>query len=217
MMLRSMLLGALFVLGCHWLSAPDVLSAAPPDSPTEVELQRDLVGYWKLQGDFRYAGVKKWIDCGRVGPHKTTGVMGLIVHQGHLYAGTSTYDWPRVFSGEYQPARVYRYEWGTTWTDCGQPSEMLRINCMATYGVKLYVGGDRGLPPPGEKQWTGRPYRVHVWEGETKWSVAGSLPAEPPKNCSPHAMAVHDGKLYVGYQTKDHWQTGFGSPQIWGA
>ena len=148
---------------------------------------------------FRYAGGKKWIDCGRVGSRKTTGVMGLIVHQGHLYAGTSTYDWTRVFSGEYEPARVYRYEGGTSWTDCGQPSEMLRINCMATYGGKLYVGGDRGLPPPGEKQWTGRPYRVYVWEGGTKWSVAGSLPAEPPKNCYPHAMAVHDGKLYVGY------------------
>lgn len=148
---------------------------------------------------FRYAGAKKWIDCGRVGPHKTTGVMGLIVHQGNLYAGTSTYDWTRVFSGEYAPARVYRYEGGTTWTDCGQPSEMLRINCMATYGGKLYVGGDRGLPPPGEKQWTGRPYRVYAWEGGTNWSVAGSLPAEPPKNCYPHAMAVHDGKLYVGY------------------
>lgn len=342
-MQRSTLLGALVVLGCHWLIAYDVLSAAPP----EVELQRDLVGYWKLQGDcrdssgrnnhgtnhgvdlktgrfdgrsayvevpsheslqlgqgdfsisawvhtdqivddtlgdvfswydprarrgvtlnlkassggyqssgddrhvyfgidnaklgtwqdcgrpsptsnyvsnsltvfnghlyaanidakdeadwchvFRYAGGKNWIDCGRVGSRKTTGVMGLIVHQGHLYAGTSTYDWTRVFSGEYEPARVYRYEGGTTWTDCGQPSEMLRINCMATYGGKLYVGGDRGLPPPGEKQWTGRPYRVYVWEGETKWSVAGSLPADPPKNCYPHAMSVHDGKLYVGY------------------
>lgn len=148
---------------------------------------------------FRYAGGAKWIDCGRVGTRKTTGVMGLIVHQGHLYAGTSTYDWTRVFSGDYEPARVYRYDGGTTWTDCGQPSEMLRINCMATYGGKLYVGGDRGVPPPGEKQWTGRPYRVYVWDGDTRWSVAGELPAERPKNCYPHAMAVHDGKLFAGY------------------
>ena len=344
---RWILIRALFVISCSWLIAYEVLSAAPPGTPTEFDLQRDLVGYWKLQGDcrdssgrnnhgvnhgvdlktgrfdgrsayvevpsrdslqlgpgdfsisawvhtdpivddtlgdvfswydsqarrgvtlnlkassggyqssgddrhvyfgidnaklgswqdcgrpsptsnyvsnsltvfnghlyaaiidarneadwchvFRYDGGKKWIDCGRVGSRKTTGVMGLIVHQGHLYAGTSTYDWTRVFSGEYEPARVYRYEGGTTWTDCGQPSEMLRINCMATYGGKPYVGGDRGLPPPGEKQWTGRPYRVYVWEGGTKWSVAGSLPAEPPQNCYPHAMAVHDGKLYVGY------------------
>lgn len=148
---------------------------------------------------YRYAGGKQWVDCGRVGQRKTTGVMGLIVHQGHLYAGTSTYDWTRVFSGDYEPARVYRYAGGTTWTDCGQPSEMLRINCMATYGGKLYVGGDRGIPPPGEKQWTGRPYRVYVWDGVKGWAVAGSLPAEQPKNCYPHAMAVHDGKLYVGY------------------
>lgn len=148
---------------------------------------------------FRYAGGKEWVDCGRVGTRKTTGVMGLIVHQGHLYAATSTYDWTRVFSGSYEPARVYRYEGGTRWADCGQPSDMLRINCMATFGGKLYVGGDRGLPPPGERQWTGRPYRVYVWEGGTEWSVAGEFPAEPPRNGYPHAMAVHDGRLYVGY------------------
>jgi hypothetical protein len=148
---------------------------------------------------YRYDGGKHWIDCGRVGDRRTTGVMGLIVHQGRLYAGTSTYDWVRVFSGKYDPARVYRYEGGTTWTDCGQPGEMLRINCMATYGGKLYVGGDRGMPPPGEKQWAGRPYHVYVHDGGTKWSVAGTFPAEPPKNCYPHAMAVHDGRLFVGY------------------
>lgn len=148
---------------------------------------------------YRYAGGKEWVDCGRVGKGKTTGVMALIVHQGRLYAGTSTYDWTRVFSGKYDPSRVYRYEGGTNWTDCGQPGEMLRINCMATFGGKLYVGGDRGLPPPGEKQWTGRPYKIYVYEGGTKWSVAGSFPPEPPRSLYPHAMAVHDGKLYAGY------------------
>lgn len=148
---------------------------------------------------YRYAGGKQWVDCGRVGQRKTTGVMALIVHQGHLYAGTSTYDWTRVFSGRYEPSRVYRYEGGTKWTDCGQPGQMLRINCMATFGGKLYVGGDRGLPPPGEKQWTGRPYQVFVHDGGTTWSVAGSFPPEPPRSLYPHAMAVHDGKLFVGY------------------
>lgn len=147
---------------------------------------------------YRYAGGKQWVDCGQVGPRKTTGVMGLIVHQGKLYAGTSTYDWTRVFNGTYEPARVYRYDGGTQWTDLGQPGEMLRINCMATFGGKLYVGGDRGLPPPGEKQWTGRPYQVFVHDNGT-WKVAGRFPAEPPGNCYPHAMAVHDGKLFVGY------------------
>ncbi|HND54060.1 MAG TPA: hypothetical protein PLV92_16735 [Pirellulaceae bacterium] len=148
---------------------------------------------------YRYAGGQRWIDCGRVGSTKSTGVMGLIVHRGRLYAATSTYDWTRVFSGEYEPARVYRYEGGTTWTDCGQPGEMLRINCMASYGGRLYVGGDRGIPPPGERQWTGRPYKIYVYDGESKWSVAGSFPPEPPRSLYPHAMAVHDGKLFAGY------------------
>lgn len=148
---------------------------------------------------YRYAGGKEWIDCGRVGKGKTTGVMALIVHQGKLYAGTSTYDWTRVFSGDYETCHVYRYEGGKEWVDCGQVGNMLRINCMASYGGKLYVGGDRGMPPPGEKQWTGRPYQIFVHEGGTKWGVAGTFPPEPPHSLYPHAMAVHDGKLYAGY------------------
>jgi hypothetical protein len=148
---------------------------------------------------YRYAGGRKWIDCGRVGTGKTTGVMALIVHRGHLYAGTCTYDWTRVFSGNYDPCHVYRYAGGTTWEDCGQIGQTLRIICMASYGGRLYVGGDRGLPPPGEDQWSGRPYRIYRHEGGTTWSVAGELPAERPRNCNPHAMAVHDGMLYVGF------------------
>ncbi len=148
---------------------------------------------------YRYAGGKEWIDCGRVGNGRTTGVMALIVHQGKLYAGTSTYDWTRVFSGKYDNCHVYRYDGGKNWVDCGQPGNMLRINCMATFGGKLYAGGDRGLPPTGEKQWTGRPYQIFVYEGGTRWSVAGTFPPEPPHSLYPHAMAVHDGRLYAGY------------------
>jgi hypothetical protein len=160
---------------------------------------------------FRYGGGKKWIDCGRVGQGMTTGVMSLIVHQGSLYAATTTYDWTRVFSGKYDPVRVYRYEGGTRWIDCGQPGECLRINCMASYKGRLYAGGDRGMLQPGERQWKGRPYKVYVYDGGTKWKVAGEFPAEEPKNCYPHAMAVHDGKLYVGYPNVysydgEHWQ-----------
>jgi hypothetical protein len=148
---------------------------------------------------FRYGGDKKWTDCGRIGNGKTTGVMSLIVHQGALYAATTTYDWTRVFSGKYDPVRVYRYDGGTRWADCGQPGPNLRINCMASYRGKLYAGGDRGMLQPGERQWKGRPYRVYEYQGGTKWKVSAEFPAERPKNCYPHAMAVHDGKLYVGY------------------
>ena len=148
---------------------------------------------------YRYEGAEKWIDCGRVGSGNTTGVMSLIVHQGSLYAATTTYDWTRVFSGDYDNARVYRYQGGTKWEDCGQPGSMLRINCMASYGGKLYAGGDRGMLQPGESQWKGRPYHVYEYEGGTKWKASATFPAEKPHHCYPHAMAVHDGKLYVGY------------------
>ncbi len=148
---------------------------------------------------YRYEEGNKWTDCGRVGTGKTTGVMSMIVHQGELYAATTTYDWTRVFSGKYDPVRVYRYAGGTQWRDCGQPGKCLRINCIASYRGKLYAGGDRGQLLPGERQWAGRPYRVYVYDGDHEWKVSGTFPAEEPRNCYPHAMAVHDGRLYVGY------------------
>jgi len=150
---------------------------------------------------FRYEGGQKWADCGRVGNGQTTGVMSMIVHQGDLYAATTTYDWTRIHSGDYDLCRVYRYEGGTRWKDCGQPGTCLRINCIASYQGKLYVGGDRGYLLPGEKTWSGRPYKVYVYEGGTKWEVSGEFTSDRKKSLYAHAMAVHDGKLYAGYPT----------------
>ena len=150
---------------------------------------------------FRYEGGEKWFDCGRVGTGKTTGVMSMIVHQGDLYAATTTYDWSRVQTGDYDLCRVYRYEGGTQWRDCGQPGPMLRINCVASYRGKLYAGGDRGPLFPGDRQFAGRPYKVYVYQGGTDWEVSGVFPTETSENLYPHAMAVHDGRLFVGYPT----------------
>ena len=90
---------------------------------------------------FRYEGGGKWADCGRVGNLKTTGAFAMTVHKGKLYVATGTYDWTRVLTGEYDPGRVYCYEGGTTWRDCGQPSTNRRLTCMASFRGKLYVGG----------------------------------------------------------------------------
>lgn len=150
---------------------------------------------------FRYEGGEQWADCGRVGNGKTTGVMAMIVHQGDLYAATTTYDWTRVETGDYDLCRVYRYEGDKQWKDCGQPGTCLRINCIASYRGKLYVGGDRGYLLPDEKTWSGRPYKVHVYEGGTQWRVSGEFTSERRKSLYAHAMAVHDGKLYAGYPT----------------
>lgn len=134
----------------------------------------------------------RWEDCGR--PSPTSNYVGncLTVFRGDLYA--STFDG----AAEADWCHVYRHAGGTRWEDCGSLGEMRRIMCMATYGGRLYVGGDRGPPPPGESQWTGRPYRIYRHEGGTNWSVAFEFPLERSKNCFPHAMAVHDGRLFAG-------------------
>lgn len=149
---------------------------------------------------YRYEGGDKWTDCGRVGNGKTTGVGPMIVHDGHLYVATGTYDWTRVRDGDYDCGRVYRYGGGSTWIDCGQPGANRRLPTMASYRGKLYVGA-------GNEE-TG----VYVYEGGQTWRKAREFPNEGPRRCFPHAMCVHDGTLYVGFP--DHVFTFDG--QEWG-
>jgi hypothetical protein len=136
---------------------------------------------------YRYEGEQAWTDCGRVGQGKTTGVVPLIVHDGDLYAATTTYDWTRVQSGDYEPGRVYRYAGGTEWEDCGQPSDDRTLNSLASFNGKLYAGG-------GPETWG-----VFVREGDNKWQPAKIFSKEGPQRCFPHAMCRHNGKLFVGF------------------
>ncbi len=139
---------------------------------------------------YRYEGGQKWTDCGRVGSGKTTGVMPLIVHDGNLYAATCTYDWTRRGTGDYDYCRVYCYEGGKKWRDCGQPGDNRAVVCMASFQGKLYVGG--GNEASG----------VFVYEGGKKWRASKMFPKGPRVvQCFPHAMGVHDGKLYVAMQS----------------
>jgi hypothetical protein len=139
---------------------------------------------------YRYGGNRRWEDCGRVGNLKTRGVGPLIVHGGKLYAATWSIDWTRVNTDDLDFCRVYRYGGGSEWADCGQPGEYKRIMCMASYGGRLYVGGDDAR---------GGTYKVFVHDGGTRWQVSGEFPSEGPRMCFPHAMGVHDGRLYVGF------------------
>lgn len=136
---------------------------------------------------FRYDGDQRWIDCGRVGDRKTPGVGPLIVHDGELYAVTWTYDWTRVSKGGYDPCRVYRYAGGTSWVDCGQPSDNRTLNSAASFKGKLYVAG--GPETKG----------VFVREGEDQWRVSTLFPKDGPQYCFPHPMNRYNGKLYVGW------------------
>lgn len=71
---------------------------------------------------YRYAGDATWIDCGS--PDKCTAVMSMAVYDGKLYAGVSRYDGKgsglKKSPNAYPGGKIYRYEGGTTWTDCGK-------------------------------------------------------------------------------------------------
>lgn len=136
---------------------------------------------------YRYEGGRKWTDCGRLGDGKTTGVGPMIVHDGNLYAATGTYDWTRILDGGYDCGRVYRYEGGDRWTDCGQPGDNRRLPTMASFQGKLYVGA--GNERSG----------IFVYEGGQTWRVSKEFSQDEPRRLFPHAMGVHDGKLYVGF------------------
>ena len=136
---------------------------------------------------YRYEGDARWTDCGRVGDRRTTGVGPMIVHDGSLFAVTWTYDWTRVQSGNYDPGRLYRYKSESEWEDRGQPSDDRTLNCIGSFRGKLYAGG-------GPQTWG-----VFEEEAPGRWRASKVFPKSGPLRCFPHAMATHNGKLYVGY------------------
>jgi len=74
-------------------------------------------------------------------------VMSMLVHDGHLYAGTGIWDWGRAedFRDATPPVaitRVYRYEGGTQWRDLGEVGKGQRVHCLASFEGELYAGTD---------------------------------------------------------------------------
>ncbi len=139
---------------------------------------------------WRYDGGMRWIDCGRVGGRRTTGVGPLLVHDGELYAVTTTYDWTRVREAALDSGRVYRYAGGTNWVDCGEPHPDNRtLNTAASFRGQLYVGG-------GPKA-----YAVSVRERDGTWREHQRFERSGPRSCFPHAMTRHDGLLYTCFQS----------------
>ncbi len=127
---------------------------------------------------YRYAGGTNWDDCGRVGKLRTRGVGPMVVHDGKLYAATWSYDWTRVETDRLDSCRVYQYQGGQDWKDCGQPGQCRRLFGMASFRGGLYVVGDD--------------HKCYVNGDGNTWRVCGEFPNYA------HPMAVHDRKLYVG-------------------
>ena len=136
---------------------------------------------------YRYDRDQSWVDCGRVGDQRTTGVGPLFVHDGKLHAVTTTYDWTRVQTDPFDAARVYRYAGGTNWEDLGKPSENRTLNSAASFQGQIFVGG-------GPKAWG-----VYVRRDDGTWAPSKLFPMKGPGRCFPHPMTRFNGKLYVGW------------------
>lgn len=176
---------------------------------------------------FRLEGENRWVDCGRLGDDANHhSVMSLLVHDGHLYAGTGIWDWVQAL-GELKgapapaPTRVFRYEGGKTWRDLGQVGKGSRVLCLASFNGELYagvdrIGGGKAFKFDG-KSWTdcgapdGKNFECLLpWAGTLYASTHGniyaygggqtwkSLGTAPHQINQIHSMQVFDGKMLLG-------------------
>jgi hypothetical protein len=138
---------------------------------------------------FKYGGGQRWIDCGQIGYTKLMhAVHAMIVHDGSLYAASSSPDWRNANPNNAEPSRVYKYAGGTEWIDCGQPGENYRIKCFASYKGQLYAGA--GTYPQFMDSNTSAIYR---YDGDKKWVNCGRLGDNSNELC----VFVHNGDLYA--------------------
>lgn len=148
---------------------------------------------------YRYAGDNQWIDCGA--PDKSNAVTAMAVLQGKLYVGTGKY---RVAGSSLKESenlslggKVFRYEGGTRWTDCGQLPQTEAIGGMVLFRGQLYASS---LYKPagffryeGDKQWTPLP----VPEG-----IDPQTQDKGPRRVVP--LTIHDGHIYAGSYDGGH-------------
>lgn len=170
---------------------------------------------------YRYEGDGEWTDVGRIGTDvKTRSVQSMIVHQGSLYAGSGTWNWPIPNARLGGPNRVFRYCGGTEWEDIGGFGIAQRVLCLASWQGDLYAGDDEGqcYRYDGGQRWTycgqlGQENRlnsmtvwrdrlygashgnIYLYEGGETWSLIGDHPFGITQI---HKLNVYNGDLIVG-------------------
>lgn len=116
---------------------------------------------------FRYAGEKRWIDCGQF--PETEAIGGLVVYGDRLYA-----------SSLYRPAGFFRYEGGTNWTSLDVPNGK-RVESLGVYNGQLFATGyDEG--------------HVYRYDGKS-WTDCGRV--GPETTTQTYGFAIYQGRLYV--------------------
>jgi hypothetical protein len=129
----------------------------------------------------------QWTDHGRLG--RAILVYSLAVFDNNLYAGTCV-------AGEDEAGRVYRFDGGGKWIDCGSPDRCNSASSLAVYRGELYVGtGKYRLRGSAlsESENPNRGGNVYRYAGGTKWIHCGTLPEVSAIN----SLVVYRGKLYA--------------------
>lgn len=134
---------------------------------------------------YRYAGGTLWLDCGA--PDKCNAVTALCVFDGKLYAGTGKYRLAGSALTEsenlHKGGRIYRYDGGTRWIDCGALPDTEAIGGLVVYRGQMYASS------------LYRPAGFYRYSGGTKWVDGGT-----PGGKRVEAIAVFEDKLYAtGY------------------
>lgn len=142
---------------------------------------------------YRYEGGERWADCGS--PDGSNAVTALAVHEGSLYAGTGKY---RVAGSQLPESenkqlggRVFRYEGGTQWVDCGQLPDTEAIGGLVVFQGRLHASS------------LYKPAGLFRHEGGTQWTRLPDAmgPDLRTGEIGPRravSLTVHDGFLYGG-------------------
>lgn len=164
---------------------------------------------------YRYGGGTNWVDCGN--PDICNSVTALAVFEGKLFAATARYN----ASGSHLAAaknlnnggKVFRYEGGKQWADCGRVSDAEFVFGLMVFGGKLYASS-MDAPPNQLKRPNQGLYR---YDGGQQWTYCGN----PGGRVA--ALAVANDRLYgtgynggqlggvFRYEAGTNW-TNFGAP-----
>ena len=140
---------------------------------------------------YRYRGGQDWEDCGS--PDLCNSVTSLAVHDGRLFAGTARYNAtgshltasPNVHDG----GRVFRYEGGRRWVDCGKVGLTECTWGLMDYDGVLYASL---MDSPNVQNRPGQ--GLYAYRGGTTWEYCGN----PGGRVA--ALSAHDRHLYAsGY------------------
>lgn len=159
---------------------------------TNTGVTFNQANYRQLQFGIDSNRISAWRDVGQPGK-KSLLAFGLVTHRGRLFAGTCE-------PGKGDSGRVYVYENGTTWTDCGSPSPSNAVTSMATFNGELYVGTGKyrvAGSALAESENTNLGGRIYRYAGGTKWVDCGQLTLGGQ---SPDIEAVSGIVSYKGLQ-----------------